>query len=191
MDILFEEGLDEAQFQGNPHLYDYYLFLLLDKTNNEFKMSFDSNQEPHFSYSGTFNVINDKLTFYFTKSHPLYIYCEEDLLNITDINFEHTVTFSVKSEKVSHAHPYEPTNSYRTIIFNISPFIHEDRKKGNTILPPKDDKMPLLTNSSELGNTILPPKDDKMPLLTNSSELGNTTYVVDENLPNKLYVMRD
>jgi hypothetical protein len=51
--------------------------------------------------------------------------------------------------------------------------------------------MPLLTNSSELGNTILPPKDDKMPLLTNSSELGNTTYVVDENLPNKLYVMRD
>lgn len=149
MDTLFEEGLDEAQFQGKPYLYDYYLFLLLDKTNNEFKMSFDSDQSPHFSYSGTFNVIGDKITFHFEKSHPLYIYCEEDLLNITDMNFEHTVTFSVKSEEHDHDHPYGPSKSYRTITFNISPFIYEDTKEGKT------------------------------------------TYVADEHLPNKLYVMKD
>ncbi len=129
MEELFENS-DVIKLQGKPHLYDYYLFFILDKKKMEFQMSYSSNQLVHFDYSGTFTITDNWITLQFTKSYPIFVFCEEDLLATKDMNFRHKFSFVVIKEDLLHDYSHDKIKSTKTVKFSISPFIHDLSKDG-------------------------------------------------------------
>lgn len=128
MDQLFKNN-DVVTLVGNPHLYDYYLSISLDKNNKTFEMYFGSNQVSHFSYEGTYDINDTELSLNFLNRICCY------LNEKTQMDIRRSSQFSVIKENIKHKGRYNTLTSTSTVIFSEILFIDNTFNDNNEYVP--------------------------------------------------------